>query len=356
MAMDFTPQRGDSTIHIPVTFDYQPGRSSNTKSKVWISIISVLIVIVTGVVCFSSETLVLWQKIVYFLLVGYIALLVIRFVVFKETHYSNMYETLVQSDYRLDTKDFWQIFDIGHDYPYICYFKNGKQGIFVRMEKDALTGKASDAVYDHYEAISEAYNQAHALNMDIVHVDYMDNIGNDARLAKMYDDLDEVSNPDMQDMLIDMYDHLEREMANCYTSYDIYLFLTRDKVENLIYNVQTVANLMLGGNFITYRVLSKAEISGVCTALFNFHDFSINEACEKLVRGSTISGIVPIRVQRADGTIEEINKTQEEKEELRKEAERKAQERKKAQENAKLRQKAKKAGTKSPDDEEIDLF
>lgn len=356
MAIDFTPTRDDTTIHIPVTFDYQPGRSSNTKSKVWTTVISILIVIVTGVICFSSETLLLWQKIAYFVLVGYIALLVIRFIVFKETHYSKMYENLVQSDYRLDTTDFWQIFDISHEYPYICYFKNGKQGIFVRMEKDALTGKASDAVYDHYEAISDAYNQAHSLNMDIVHIDYMDNIGNDARLGKMYADLEDVSNPDMQDMLIDIYDHLEKEMANCYTSYDIYLFLTRDKVENLIYNVQTVANLMLGGNFITYRVLSKAEISGVCTALFNFHDFSINEACEKLVRGSTISGIVPIRVEHFDGTIEEINKTQEEKEELRREAERKALEKKKAAENARIKQKAKKQGNKSPDDEEIDIF
>lgn len=354
MAMDFTPNRGDTTIHIPVTFDYQPGRSGNIKSKVWMTIICIVVTVLAGVLFFGNENLLIWQKVLYFALVGYIALLVLRFVVFKEKHYSKMYEALVSSDYKLSTMDFWQIFDISHTYPYICYFKNGKQGVFVRMEKDALTGKADDAVYNHYEAISEAYNKAHSLNMDIVHIDYMDNIGNDTRLATMYDELDDVKNPDMQDMLLDMYEHLESEMDNCYTSYDVYLFLTRDKVENLVYNVQQIANLMLGGNFITYRILNKQEISGVATALLNLHDFSINEACEVLVRGSVISGIVPISVQHSDGTVDEYNKTIEEKERLRAEAERKAQ-------NAKLAKEARKKKTKSKSDtssnnDELEIF
>ena len=349
--MDFTPERGDTSIHIPVTFDYQPGRSSNTKSKVFLSIGLVVVVVISGFIFFSSESLAIWQRILYFAGVCYIALMVLRFVVLKESHYSKMYEQLVKSDFSLQDTDFWRIFDISPVYPYICYFTNGRQGMFIRMERDALTGKEGDAVYNHYEAISDAYNKAHTLNMDIVHIDYMDNIGNDARLDTLYNDLERVKNPDMQDMLLDIYNNLEEEMSYSYTSYDIYLFITRDRVENLLYNVQQVASIMLGGNFITYRVLNKAELSGVCTALFNFNDFSINEACEKLVRSDTISGIVPISIKHSNGQVEKLNNTVAEKEELQRQAEERAM-------NAKKAKAIRKADAKKQTsvDEEIDLF
>ena len=60
-------------------------------------------------------------------------------------------------------------------------------------------------MYDHYEAIGDAYNLDHSLNMDMVHIDYMDNVGNDSRMQKLYDDLNYVENQDMHEMLIDIY-------------------------------------------------------------------------------------------------------------------------------------------------------
>lgn len=357
--MDMTPQPNDTSITLPITFDYRGGRGQNVKAKV---ITTIVIVVITTIVCVGiagNEEMLIWQKILFDLGILYGSLFLLRFLIFKELYFSDIYETLKEKDYILDITDIWQIFDIDFEYPYICYFKNGMKGIFVKMEKDAITGKADEAQYYHYEAISDAYNIAHSLNMNIVHIDYMDNVGNDPRLQKMYDDLNDVSNPDMQEMLIDIYGNLQDEMSMNYASFDIYLFLTKDKVQNFIYNVQSVASTMLGGNFITYKVLNRYEISSVCTALFNLHDFSIVDACETVLSNATHTGIIPIKVTHADGEVEVFNKTLAEKKAIAAEKERKLKEQIAEQERQKKIKKQKKKGTYVETkviNDELDLF
>lgn len=364
MAVDMTPQPGDTSINLPITFDYKGGRGENKKGKIILSIGDVLLTVIFTVGCASNDNLEIWMRFLLPCVVLYIGLFILRFFVFRELWFSDVYETLKATDYDLKLDQIWQIFDIDFEYPYICYFKNGYKGIFVRMEKDAITGKVGDAQFDHYSAIGDAYNVAHSLNMNIVHIDYMDNVGNDTRMQKLYDDLVFVENPDMQEMLIDIYSNLQDEMSQNYASFDIYLFLTRDKLNNFVYNMQTVCNYMLGGNFITYKVLDRFEISRVCVALFNLHDFSIVEACENVLSGVEHHGVIPIKVKHGDGTEEIFNKTTAEKkviaaENARKQKERLAeQERQKAE--AKQRKKNAKLGIKpkekKKDMTELDLF
>lgn len=364
MAVDMTPQPGNTSINLPITFDYKGGRGENKKGKIILSIADVLLTVVLTVGCALNENLEIWMRFLLPCIIFYIGLFILRFFVFRELWFSDVYETLKATDYDLKLDQIWQIFDIDFEYPYICYFKNGYKGIFVRMEKDAITGKVGDAQFEHYSAIGDAYNVAHSLNMNIVHIDYMDNVGNDTRMQKLYDDLVFVENPDMQEMLIDIYSNLQDEMSQNYASFDIYLFLTRDKLNNFVYNMQTVCNYMLGGNFITYKVLDRFEISRVCVALFNLHDFSIVEACENVLSGVEHHGVIPIKVKHGDGTEEIFNKTTAEKkviaaENARKQKERLAeQERQKAE--AKQRKKNAKLGIKpkekKKDMTELDLF
>lgn len=363
--MDFQPKPEDTSINIPITFDYKGGRGQNLKGKIIVGIGAVLLTII-GIACtVTNKNLEVWMRIVIPFAIFYVGLFILRFVVFNELWYSDVYESLLATDYELPIGSIWQIFDIDFSYPYIAYFKNGYKGIFVRMEKDAITGKSDTAMFDHYEAVGDAYNIAHALNMNIVHIDYMDNVGNDSRLQKMYDDLSFVENPDMHEMLIDIYEHLREEMSRNYASFDIYLFMTRDNVNNFVYNMQAVCQRMLGGNFITYKVLDRYEIAKVCVALFNLHEFSIVDACESVLQNEFSSGIIPISVTHGDGTVEELNKTVAEKKVIEAENRRKAKERLQEEEKRKAEAKAarraarrgEKPVKKTPkQDEEVSLF
>lgn len=339
--LEFRPQPEDTSIHIPITFDYKGGRGQDKKGKIIVAIGISVLTIIGMIGCASSDQAEPYFRILAPFLIFYIGLFLMRFFVFNELWYSDVYETLVANDYELKLDYIWQIFDIDFDYPYISYFKNGYKGIFVRMEKDAITGKPEEAMFDHYEAVGDAYNIAHSLNMNIVHIDYMDNVGNDSRLQKMYDDLAFVENPDMHEMLIDIYSHLQDEMSRNYASFDIYLFLTRDNVNNFVYNMQAVCNKMLGGNFITYKVLDRYEIAKVCVALFNLHEFSIVDACENVLQNESSSGIIPINLTHGDGTVEEFNKTTAERKVLAMEKQRKEKDRAREEEHQRAEEKRK---------------
>ena len=366
--IDMQPQPGDSYINLPITFDYKGGRGENRKGKIIVGILDAVLTII-GVVGTATNThLLFWQRILIPLIIFYIGLFIIRFFVFQELWFSDVYETYKARDYELGTDSIWQIFDIDYEYPYVCYFKNGYKGVFVRMEKDAITGKLEENMFEHYEAIGNAYNLAHSLNMNIVHIDYMDNVGNDNRMRKMYDDLRFVENPDMQEMLIDIYANLQEEMSRNYSSFDIYLYLTKDKMSNFVYNIQAVCSRMLGGNFITYKVLDRFEISKVCVALFNLHDFSIVDACENVLTGVGHSGIIPIKVKHGDGSVTEFNKTRAEIKILNAEKKRHMQERQAEEEKRKIEMKRKRREARHNkgkvieeekpivDDTELDLF
>lgn len=312
--VDMQPQAGDYSIQIPITFDYKGGRGENNrKNNIIIGIVFGILAIGT-IAFFVLVDIEVWQKVLYGLIATYIWLLIARIVGFNELYFSDIYETLLERDFTLYTEDMWRIFNIETNYPYICYFKNGLKGIFVSMERDAITGKPETAVYDHYEAVSEAYNLAHSLNMNIIHIDYMDTVGNDVRLQKMKQDAGNIRNPKMKDTMQLIYSHLEREMGNNYASHDIYLFLTKDDKTNFFYNVQNVVTTMLGGNFITYTMMNRDDISTMVKGLWNIHDFSILKACHNLIEDELVDGIRAISVTHSDGRVDILNKTTEEEE------------------------------------------
>lgn len=362
------PEPDDYTVNIPMTFDYNGGRGENVKSKIIFTIIIAIIsiILISGISMNDNNSIV--KKIVLIIIILAVSTTILRFFIYKEAVYSDIYENLKEVDFTPPTSVFWKIYDIDTTYPYVCHFVNGLKGVFVRMEKDVIVGKSENVMYDHFEGISDAYNLASSMNINICHIDYMDNVGNDPRLKQMYDDLKDVDNPDMHAVLLDIYQNLKDEMSRDYSSFDTYVFFTRDKVENFIYNVQSVCSAMLGGNFVTYKILNSDEIRNFCMTLYNFTDFSAVSASESLLKGVSYGGIVPIRVTHEDGSVEVLNKTMEEKrqeqeEKLRKERDakeeakrrkQKEKEKKKAIKDGKLSNPYEKLDVK--DDEDLDLF
>lgn len=329
MQIDMQPTPDSYSIFLPVTFDYRGGRSQNVKNTVIATLIVVAITILLVVLFCINANMELWRKIVSIIIVSLVSSFILRFVIFDEWYYSDMFENLLLTDYEIDTTNVWQIFDIDTTQPYTAYFRNGYKGIFIRMERGPISGKANTAMYQHYELIANAYNKAHSLNMNIRHIDYMANVGDDERLDAMYDDLDNVSNPDMQEMLIDIYDNLKEEMSRNYTSYDVYLFLSRGRTSDFIYNTQRCVNAMIGGNFITYSALNRDEITKICKDLFNLKTFSSLEASARAMGETTDRVVVPISITHYDGTVEKLNKTKQEKREALEEAQRKQKEKRK---------------------------
>jgi len=315
------PERDDETIRLPVTFDYHGGRADNTKSNVIVGLVLFVISVFLTIMFLRNKNNPFTTRLLMVGAVWLIYTVFLRFKLLRESTYSDAYETLKEVDNIPDTSSFWNIYEIDDVYPYVCHFKNGLAGVFIRLERDVVVGKPDDLAYTHYEAISDAYNAAGSLSINMVHIDYMDNVGNDTRMQSRYDSLDNCTNPDMREAMLSIYANLQDDMSQYYTSYDVYLFTTKLKQDQLWYNVKTVIDRFLGGNYVSYSALDIDGIRSTCVALFNLTEFSAIEACENTVKGKRLRGIVPIRLENNDG-VRELGKTQEQIRQERLEADR----------------------------------
>lgn len=303
------PEPDDTTVKLPVTFDYKGGRRDATKGNIIASLVLLLIAILLTIFVSRGDSPII-SKILIIAGAWVAITLFVRFRIMREQTFSDAYESLKEIDNIPGTDSFWNIYEIDGEYPYICHFKDGKSGIFIKLEKDVIVGKSDDVLFKHFEAISDAYNLAGSSNINMCQIDYMDNVGNDARLQSLYDGLNECSNPDMKDVMLSIYSNLQDEMSRNYASFDVYLFTCKGKTDQLWYNVKAIVDILLCGNYLSFRALDIDGVRTTCMAVFNLNEFSAIEACENIFSTSKYRGIVPIRVWHKDGSTTELNKTQ----------------------------------------------
>ena len=309
---DMRPTETDTTIKLPVTFDYHGGRADENKSLILSTIIVCVVSIFIMVSVIKSDK-VFWVKLLVVFVVLLLSSTFLRFKTFREQTYSDALETLIELDYTPPTSSFWGIYEVDSTMPHIARFKSGLKGIFIRLEKDVVVGKPETVEYDHYEALSDAYNMASSMSMNMVHIDYMDNVGNDSRLDSLYEGLNDSSNEDLKSLMLQVYSNLQFEMSKDYASYDVYLFTSKAEDENLWYSTREIIERLMCGNYVSYNILDLEEIRKVAVSLYNLEDFSAVEACNNAFAGSKYRGIVPIKLYKEDGASIKLNDTLEEK-------------------------------------------
>lgn len=346
------PRKGDSSINLPVTFDYSGGRKETSKSKMlWVGIIGVLGLIMGIGTIFSSEGF--WLVNILFgcaIIVGVVVM--IRFLILKEHKVRERVVKMQEEDYIKDYRDLWGIYDMEDIYPYYAHMRNGKTAIYVQFEKDVILGKVEDSEYEHYEAIGDAYNLAGSMKIGMCHIDYMDKVGNDDRLAECFKELPNVANPDIRDILSDMYTNLQDMMDESVTTFDVYVFHFKGSETLFWYNIQQVISCMLKANYVSYKILNPGDVRELTKSLYNIHDFSVMEASSNAFESKKYSGVVPISIITYDGVEAIINKTSEEKKEERKVKEREL----KLKKEEGKRRKQKKKNQENTSEEEIDIF
>ena len=354
------PEMGDITMEIPISLEYSGGRAEGRRGRIiWTVALGIIAVILFFIIITRDMNFI--AKLLLALGIDYVILLVVRFILWKEKTIRKYYKALDKVDYKLEWQDIWGIYDIEETYPYCVRYRNGMSGIFVQMNKDVILGKYHEAEYEHYEAIGDAYNIAGSSGLNMCHIDYMDNVGSDYRLQESFKDLLEVKNPEVRDVLTDVFSHLQQQMNNRVTTFDIYVFTYRIGDKNAWAAIQRILACLLDANYVNYRVLDKDDIRDLAKALFNLKEFSVNEASVETFNNSITNTIKPIKIIHSDGSEEILNKTSKEKEYEEKQKKANRRNRKnlaREKKRARIEQgKAKRRGKVEEDDsKEINLF
>ena len=350
------PEKGSVSVTLPVTFDYSGGRGENFKYRaLWAGVVGVVgVIIAIGLLGRRDFNFVI--RMLLFIGTLIVDMLVIRYGFFKEHKVRTYYKDLEATDYEKNFVDAWGIYSIDDDYPYYVRFRNGRTGLFVRLNKDVILGKYSESEYDHYEAIGDAYNIAGSCNISMCSVDCMDNVGSDDRLQESFLELENVTNPDLKDILTDMFGYLQMQMNERVTTYDVYVFTFNCNESTAWNNVNRILSCFMEANYVGYRFLKADDFRDMFKSLFNVHSFSVARAMlDSFGVGMDGSiGIIPIRVVHEDGSIDILNKTTEER---AAEAKLKAEKEAARVSETKRKKKERKGKKKNEaEDEEFDLF
>lgn len=344
------PRPGDTRIQIPVTFDYTGGRRQKLKSRGLISLgVALLFLVIAVITLFSGASLLAKPFIIIFEL--YIGLWIIRFPLMGERQYRKEMQKRLSRDYVVPMSDIWSIYSITGN---LVHYRNGYKGVFAMFEKKAIVGQNEQDLYDHYEAISAAYNVAGSKNITISHVDYMAGIGEDNRLRRAMVTLNSYKNGKVKTILNSIFKKVQKDSERTYTDYDIYVFLSRGNVDEFQKNIQSIVGCISRGNYSQYSYLNKKGIQIFAKTLFNLHDFSVNEATRRAFPQKDIYKVTTIKEVYLDGTEKKVGKTKDElleeksiKSEQTKadkrESSRLAQEREKVERKRKAEQKKKKS-------------
>lgn len=307
---DMKPDRKSNTIKLPVTFDVQGGRADSVSTKLLASGILVGVWVFL-LVCFILSDMEFISKLLLPVILAIVVVLIIHFIIVRGRYFNSLLKDLEQRDYQFDTNVFWGIYEISETNPYFVRYRNGDKGLFIRFEKDVIVGKSYDVMYDHYEAVSDAYNRLGSTDMRVIHIDYMDNVGNDKRVSGMYKALGSCDNADLKKLMLRVYSNLEYEMSGEYASHDVYLFLSKEKDETFWYNVRQVLGEFMKGNYISYKVLNKKDLKELTMSLLNLDEFSAVDACDSVFTGLKANYVTPIHLIR-NGQKTVINKTTDE--------------------------------------------
>lgn len=359
------PKVGQRVMSLPITFNYQGGRSGKNKTaKVWAVVLFIFSIICFFGLLFRKDSNILLNILLAFCSL-YCILFIIRFPIMGEAGYRRDKIKLIDSDFQIPMSDIWGIYDFSDMYPYIARFRNGKSGIFVLLHKDVILGKYAQQEYDNFEAIGDAYNICGSSDIQICHIDYMDLIGSDERLDESFASLDRVQNIDLRDLLTDIYTYQQKVMSNQVTTFDAYLFLWSGNDDVAWVTIQRILSCFLDGNYRGYKILNKSDCRELNKVIHNLDDFSVEKGMLSAFAVSDESNcVVPIKVIHADGSEEVLNKTSAERKEAmierQKEAELRKEEIKARKEERKKKSKEKKQAGDKPvediEDEEIDLF
>lgn len=347
------PQLGDVNITLPITFDYSGGRKDKNKSaKLWSVILSVIGLIITIGILIGNQRI--YVKIPLAIVVVLAFMFVIRFLLLKESSKKENYKKLLANDYKLDYKTIWGIYRVEDAHPYYCRFRNGKSALYIRLNKDVILGKYAESEYQHYEAISDAYNLAGAGKVQMVHIDYMDNVGTDERLEESFISLEDVSNPDLKDLLTDIYGFQQSNMLRRVSTFDVYAFIWTGSDITAWNTISRILNCFLDANYRSYQILNERDLRELTKVVFNLNDFSVVDASSNVFETDESSSIVPISVEDVNGEVTILNKTSEEKKAER-EAKRKESEAR--QREIDRRKKEKRSKTKKEENkEESDIY
>lgn len=220
-------------------------------------------------------------KIVCTLLILYVGTAIIRYGVLNERYYYAMYKKM--KNYQISSPaSFWSIAS-KQEYPEGCVvtYSDTKTGVFLRLNRDSIIGKADNFKEQHYDAVSEFYREILKSGLKFVKLDIMEPAGKDTRMAEL-DDLVVKSkcNTNLYNLVQLQVAYIkQRAKATAYESEYILIYHdSLDVATSLIETVSEITQVLFQSGYSNVSFLTGEEIDDLVKEMYGVRLFDSNDA------------------------------------------------------------------------------
>ena len=240
-----------------------------------------------------------------------ISLYVMRFIVFEEKFYYRMYKQLKQSEISTPAL-FWDIASI-KDNPdgAILTYADAKIGVLIRLDRDTITGKPPEFREDHYDAISDFYNEIMARKYNFVQMNIMEQAGNDPRLEELDKLIYKNDNENIRELMELQIGYIKNITHHTLYESEYILLYTQDlsKLDTIVDDAIDIVYKILDGAYIGYKVLRARDIIEFMKEEYGVKYFNYTEATLTMFKKHGVNTKNPFTlssINYADGDVQNI--------------------------------------------------
>lgn len=249
---------------------------------------------------------------VYLGLWAFVSSLVLRFIVFEEKFYYKMYKELEKYETSSPAL-FWNISSIKDtEYGAIVTYSDARIGVFVRMQRDTITGKRDGFDEIHYDAFSDFYHDVVGNRYSFVQMNIMEQAGKDPRLNELSKLVTKNKNPSIQKLMELEVGYIKNITNKSLYESDYFLFYTTDmaKVDVILDEISECCLCLQNGAFTGFEILGSIGIVDLVKEIYAVNYFNATDASLMMFSNQSAGSMVPLMIDGivwADGNKQKLN-------------------------------------------------
>lgn len=250
--------------------------------------------------------------VVYLGLWAFVSSLVLRFIVFEEKFYYKMYKELEKYETSSPAL-FWNISSIKDtEYGAIVTYSDARIGVFVRMQRDTITGKRDGFDEIHYDAFSDFYHDVVGNRYSFVQMNIMEQAGKDPRLNELSKLVTKNKNPSIQKLMELEIGYIKNITNKSLYESDYFLFYTTDmaKVDVIIDEISECCLGLQNGAFTGFEILGSIGIVDLVKEIYAVNYFNATDASLMMFSNQSAASMVPLMIDGivwTDGNKQKLN-------------------------------------------------
>ena len=181
----------------------------------------------------------------------------------------------------------------------ILTFADAKIAILMRLERDTIIGKEEEFIEQHFDAISEFYNELVKRRYSFIQMNIMEPAGNDPRLHELSKLIDEGSdNPNVTKLIKMMTGYIRDITRKTLYESDYVMIISTDinRVDQIIDDAIECAYKIQDGAYLGYYILSSKEIIEFIKDEYGVGYFNLNEATLNMFRNNGVITDKPFKL------------------------------------------------------------